>query len=85
VIKDILTDYNQAAKCANFNSERIYFNLKGTDYAIWFRAMTRSIKGKGQESYLRVQTFYPVELPEELGKLRSMIVIKANQHLSIYN
>ena len=80
----ILSAYHNGIDCRHFTSQRIYLNLKGTDYAIWFREMIRSVKGIGQESYLRVQTFYPIELPEEVAKIKALTATKVADTLLFY-
>lgn len=83
-IISILTEYSDQGLCHHFNKQNIFFNLKQKNYAIWFRSMTRSVKGKGQENYLRVQTFYPIELAEDISKLQKLELLKVNNDLSFY-
>ncbi|OOQ59118.1 hypothetical protein [Mucilaginibacter pedocola] len=83
-ILSILIEYQQTVDCTYFNKQVIFFNLKSVDYAIWFRSMTKSLKGGITQDYLRVQTFYPVELLSDREKIKNMDKITVNDNLSFY-
>jgi hypothetical protein len=83
-VLSILQEYKQHIECQYFNKQAIFFNLAGTDYAIWFRPLTRSVKGESTQAYLRVQTYYPVELPDDQNKISGMNKIKVSEALSFY-
>ncbi len=83
-VLSILQAYEQHIACQYFNKQAIFFNLNGTDYAIWFRPMKRSVKGGPPQDYLRVQTYYPVEMPDDQNKINAMSKIKISEALSFY-
>jgi hypothetical protein len=83
-ILSILNQYGQQVDCKYFNKQVVFFNLNGVDYAIWFRLMTKSLKGGLKQDYLRVQTYYPIELADESDKIKKMDKIKANENLTFY-
>jgi hypothetical protein len=80
----ILEEYSKHVNCQYFNKQAIFFNLKGTNYAIWFRLMIRSIKGGETQDYLRVQTYYPIELQEDINKIRCTTLLKVDANLGFY-
>ena len=71
IILELLKSCSDRNLTASFQGDHIFFNLRGKDYALWFRRINRSIKG-GTEKILRVQTFYPIESPYELSKLKEL-------------
>ena len=83
-IVSMIKTYADLGFCQHFNGQNIFFNLQGKDYVIWFRPMTRSLKGNGKEDYMRVQTFYPVELAEDISKIQKLQISMVNSNLSFY-
>jgi len=83
-IASILTLYSKAVDCKDFDKQSIFFNYHGGDFAIWFRPLIRYVKKIGQQSILRVQTFYPVELQDDLKKIANAQKVKANDELYFY-
>ncbi|TFF40642.1 hypothetical protein [Mucilaginibacter psychrotolerans] len=80
----ILETYSKSIDCQYFNKQFIFLNLKGIDYAIWFRSLNKSLKGGGVQNYLRVQTYYPVELLDDRSKINTLILTKVNDELGFY-
>lgn len=80
----VLEVYAKHIDCKSFNKASIFFSMNNIDYAIWFRAMSKSLKGGVVENYLRVQTFYPIELQEEREKIAAMDQIKINNEMIFY-
>jgi hypothetical protein len=83
-IIEILNLYKSEIDCKYFDSQKIFFTLNNQDYVIWFRQMKRFLLGNVEEVYLRVQTFYPVELQEDITKIKGMLSIKANENIAFY-
>lgn len=83
-ILTILSLYVNHIDCRSFNKQSIFLNLSGIDYAIWFRKMKRSVKGNALLSYLRVQTFYPVELKNDRDQILQKIPFRVNDILTFY-
>lgn len=71
-ILEILNCYSKSKSSSLFNKENIYFQFRGSFYALWFRKLKKSIKGGKKVEYLRIQTLYPVELKEELQKINKL-------------
>ena len=83
-ILSILAIFSKTVDCKHFDKQSIFFNYHGSDFAIWFRPLARSVKKIGQQSILRVQTFYPVELADDLKKIAVAQKVKANDDLYFY-
>jgi hypothetical protein len=83
IILNILEIYVNDGLCSHFGGQCIFLNIRGNDYAIWFRLLKRSVKG-GQENILRIQTFYPVEHLDDLGKIKKMQKYYANGDIVFY-
>jgi len=64
----IISAYSKIST-GQFDGLKIFFNMHGKVYAIWFREVRTGINGRGVLSEFRVQTFYPVEDPQELKKI----------------
>jgi len=83
-ILSILSLYIGNIDCNKFNKQYLFFNKDGIDCAIWFRPLNRFLKGGIMQSYLRAQTFYPIELKKDIDKVKNMDILKINNSLSFY-
>jgi hypothetical protein len=83
-IKNILIDYGASFNCQQFNSRKIYFKFNGTNYVIWFERYTRNIKGGGLKEFLRVETFYPVEIKKNAIAVEKLTLAKVSENLGFY-
>jgi len=64
---------------------KISFRYKNIDYTIWVNVRTKQVKGQGNVSYQRLETFYPVVDQKELSELIDNYDLKkVNNDLSIY-
>jgi hypothetical protein len=79
-----LGQYDQHIGINHFNRQQIYFNLNDRNYVIWFKELPRNIAGGGQLLFLRVQTFYPAELANDVLSISKMIKVRINGNLSFY-
>jgi hypothetical protein len=84
IIFEIITTYFDSFGDTSFNGRSIYFRLRGTISAIWFRPMKRSLRGGMVENFLRLQTFYPVTSARDLGVVRSLSERLINSELSFF-
>lgn len=84
-IKDIIHEIDTSKKLASFPIDKIGFEYKKTTYLIWISERTKSIKGKGNVKYYRIDTFYPVTDLPELSKLTSKCdLVKLSNDLSVF-
>lgn len=64
---------------------RISFRYKNIDYNIWVNERTKQVKGQGNVSFLRLETFYPIVDQKELSDLIDKFDLKQiNNDLSVY-
>lgn len=66
VLYEILTQYKKNG--FEFDGKCIDFILRNQIYSMWFRPFTRHSKGNVKETFLRLQTFYPVEKEPDIGR-----------------
>lgn len=65
--------------------KRISFRYKNIDYSILVNERTKQVKGQGNISFQRLDTFYPVVEKKELsGLIEKFDLKKINNDLSIY-
>ncbi len=69
---ELLMCYSKSKSSILFNKQNLYFQLGGSYYAIWFKKLTKTLKGGTKVEYLRVQTLYPVKIMEELEKIKKL-------------
>lgn len=73
---DIIASYFRNLPAMGLQDDRIFVRIRGKLYALWFRKMTRSLKGNAKETYHRLQTFYPVTEQADLlyaGMLKEIV------------
>jgi hypothetical protein len=64
---------------------KISFWYNNIDYSIWVNKRTKQVKGQGNVSFLRLETFYPVDDQKELSDLIEKFYLKKiNNDLSVY-
>lgn len=68
-IKDILRDIDVSKSLSGSCIDKIGFQQNGIDYLIWTSERQKSVKGKGNIIYRRLETFYPVTDATEKNKL----------------
>jgi hypothetical protein len=74
----IIKCYKLNAGHLNFNNRNIFLKLNGKFYAIWLRPFKISLPDNIHKEYLRVQTFYPIELKSDLDKFVNAIEIETD-------
>lgn len=80
LIFSVLSMYKQLGFMVERNLD---FELRGQQYSIWLRPMKRSVKGIGEEAFLRVQTFYPVDMEPDLTRIGQKRKISLTNELAI--
>lgn len=84
-LKDI---FNQIDKSGVYNSDsinKLTFVLNGIIYQVWINERTKSIKGKGNVIYNRLETFYPLIKTEDIDKLNEEYELQGiNESLGVY-
>ena len=63
----IVDDYFDTMPCESFDGQRIYVEINGILYLIWFKSIIWQKPSKKNESVLRLQTFYPVVAQNDLN------------------
>ena len=67
------------------NLDKILFRYKDSVYLIWTSLKIKSIKGKGNIQYRRMETFYPITEKDILIKiLNNYLKVNINNEISIY-
>lgn len=66
---DVIQLYQKTFESEVFNGKSIDFIFDGNTYSIWFRPFTIHRPGKVIEKYLRLQTFYPVGLNNDIARV----------------
>jgi hypothetical protein len=79
-----LSQYDRYVGATCFNEENIFFRFNGRNYVIWFKKLERKIKGGNLINYLRVQTFYPAELQNDVQAMCALNMIRISDRLSFY-
>jgi hypothetical protein len=81
-LKFVIEIFGRTISAISFNQRTITFVYNGKPYAIWFRPFKISYAGNNVVNYLRLQTFYPIELASDLWKISKMNKIKVDESLS---
>lgn len=71
VLYEIINSYS-ILHIEKFNGSNLFLKINGQNYAIWFKLFKRSERVIGEQRYLRVETFYPIELERDFRKLSHM-------------
>ena len=66
ILRDIVISYFRNLPNKSIEDDRIFVRIRGQLYALWFRKMTRTLKGGVKDVYYRFQTFYPVISQKDL-------------------
>jgi len=74
-LNEILTEIGKT-NYYNEIPEQIYFEYKDITYAVWIKEETKQIKGKGNIQYYHLKTFYPLELENDLNKVKETHSLK---------
>jgi hypothetical protein len=77
ILVDIIASYFKNLPDKVLANDRIFIRVRGKLYALWFRKLTRPLKGGMKETYYRLQTFYPV-----VGKKDLLYASTLNEVLS---
>lgn len=81
----IFSDIDNSGEFKEQSIDQIAFKYNGTIYQAWIYPRTKQIKGKGNVSFNRLETFYPVENQTELKNLSDNFELKEiNETLSVY-
>jgi hypothetical protein len=79
-IIEVLTHFATFANCQKFDMEKIFFELNGQLFALWFKEVDRQKKGKPKEKVLQIQTLYPVVEQRDLDKIATLNRTQANEN-----
>lgn len=81
----IFQEIDKSELYKNCSIKRVAFRYKSIDYTIWINERTKQIKGKGNVSFYRLETFYPITDQKELSELMAnQDLKKINDELSVY-
>jgi hypothetical protein len=84
-IGTIFQEINNSGFYKNISINKLSFNYKNIDYTIYINQKTKQIKGQGNVSYLRLDTFYPITDQKELKELTNKYdLMKVNEELGVY-
>lgn len=84
-LKNILNEIDESGALAGESINKVAFQYKNIDYIIWINERTKQVKGKGNVSYYRLETFYPVEDANEISDLKTSYSLEmVNEELSVY-
>ncbi len=84
-LKEIIEKIDKSTLLLNKPIKKIGFNFLGKDYLVWTESKTKSIIGKGNVPYKRLQTFYPVEDISQLTVLKNNSdLVTITPELSVY-
>lgn len=84
-LRDIINIIDSTKLLSGKSIDKIGFQQTGIDYIVWTSEKIKSIKGKGNVNYRRLDTFYPVTDTSELDNLRSACDLhKIKDDLSVY-
>jgi hypothetical protein len=81
----LISDIDFSGVYAKDSIEKIAIDFKGRTYRIWIQDAIKQIPGKGNVTYKRVETFYPVTDIKELTDLsNNYVATKVNNDLKVY-
>jgi len=84
-LKYILELIDESGVYVNQSINFIPIRYKGIIYSIWTQEVQKSIKGKGNIKYIRMETLYPTEVSRELQKLASDYKeVKINNNVGVF-
>lgn len=81
---DIIASYFRNLPTCSIQDDRLFVRVRGTLYALWFRKMTRSLKGNTKEVYYRLQTFYPITEQKDLLYASLLKEITADDGIGLF-
>lgn len=84
ILDKIIKDIDASGLYVDDDFNNLNFNFKKRDYKVYCRKITKQIKGVGNVEVNRVNTFYPIELQEDIDKLKNYNLIRVNDNLSVY-
>lgn len=83
-ILEILTNFATVAKCQAFDKEKLFFELNGQLFALWYKEIDRQKKGKAKEKILQIQTLYPIKEQRDLDKIGLLQRTPINAEISFF-
>jgi hypothetical protein len=81
-LKIILIKFRDNLFADDFNTNFINFIFYNKTYSIWFRKISVTRPGNIIETYLRLQTFYPISKASELEKISNFKKVKIDSVLT---
>jgi hypothetical protein len=84
VIKEIIDSIEASGVYAKDELNNINIKYKNRDYKIYCKKVTKQVRGIGNIEVNRVNTFYPIELKQDIDKLKDYDLNKINNQLSVY-
>lgn len=82
-LKSIIESLGSDSELSTQGIKFIPVKINAKIYSIWTEKVTKYPKGKGKVEYIRLETFYPTELKEELDKIANNYKeIKIDERLS---
>ena len=84
-LKNILLEIDKLNVINLNNTNNIIFVYEGITYHLWIEKKVKQVKGQGNVSFNRIQTFYPIYDKKKLDELvKTKVLHKVNQNLSVY-
>ncbi len=84
-LKEIVSTIDSSGLLTSMPINKVAFRFKEMDYFMWVNKRFKSIKGKGNVEYNRVETFYPIiEKTEKVQLNLEYDCRKINNELSVY-
>ncbi|WP_067148994.1 hypothetical protein [Pseudotamlana agarivorans] len=70
-LRNILTEIDKLNRIDISKTDNIIFEYKGVVYQLWIQKRTKQLKGKGNVSFNRIQSFYPIYNEEKINEIRT--------------
>jgi len=67
------------------NTDNIIFEYKNVVYHLWIQKKIKQVKGKGNVSFNRIQSFYPIYDKDKINEIESDYEkVELNENLKVY-
>lgn len=84
-LRNILKEIDKLNRIDINNTDNIIFEYKNVVYHLWIQKKIKQVKGKGNVSFNRIQSFYPIYDKDKISAIESDYEkVELNENLKVY-